>query len=420
MINDAPRQAWYKGLTRYQWTILFVAWLGWVFDIFDSAIFNLTKGEMIKEMMGAEAYKAHGTVVEGNIQGFFFAGWALGGLLFGILADRWGRTRTLTLTILIYSVFTGLTVFCQEPWHVGVARFITALGIGGEWAAGAALVAEVMPERTRVAAAALLQSAAAIGPALTSVALISLSHKGWQAMYLLGIVPALICVGIRFFVKEPEATSSPQARSKTPLADIWSDPKWRRNVLIAMVIGAVVVTGAGTVSFWGPNLMDAANQGLPTALAKERKGYATLISHIGTLAGVLLVPWLCQRFGRKRTIGAFFLLAPLAALLVVNVGSSYQTLLWTLPIYSFFAIGISAALVLYFPELFPTRMRATGAGMAYNVGRVFSIVIPMVSGALIAQFGSIGTGFLIAAGFYAVGLVAVYFAPETKGQSLPA
>ena len=398
-----------------------MAWLGWVFDIFDSAIFNLTKSDMLKEMLGADAYKPNGPgpIVEGYIQGFFFAGWALGGLIFGVLADRWGRTRTLTVTILIYSLFTGLTCFCQEPWQVGVARFITALGIGGEWAAGAALVAEVMPERTRAAAAALLQSAAAVGPALTSVALISLSHKGWQAMYLVGIVPALICVGIRFFVKEPEATKNVEARSKAPLTDLWTNQKWRRNAIIAMVIGAVVVTGAGTVAFWGPNLMDAANQGLPADIVKQRKGFATLISHIGTLAGVLLVPWLCQRFGRRRTIGTFFVMAPLAALMVVNVGSTYQTLLWSLPIYSFFAIGISAALVLYFPELFPTKIRATGAGMAYNVGRVFSIVIPMISGALIAQFGSIGTGFLIAAGFYAFGIVAIWFAPETKGQPLP-
>lgn len=419
MSEAAPRQPWYQGLTKYQWTILFVAWLGWVFDIFDTAIFNLTKGDMLKEMMGAEQYALNGVRYEGNIQGFFFAGWAFGGLIFGILADRWGRTRTLTLTILIYSLFTGLTIFCQEPWQVGVARFITALGVGGEWAAGAALVAEVMPERTRAAAAGFLQSAAAIGPALTSLALIKLSHHGWEAMYLVGVIPALICVVIRFFIKEPESTAKVDPKGRSPFTELWSDPKWRRNTLIAMVIGAVVVTGAGTASFWAPNLMDAANKGLDPALIKEKKGYATLISHIGTLAGVLLVPWLCERIGRRKTIGLFFLMSPIIAIMVVNVGTDYNTLLWSLPIYNFFTIGVSAALALYFPELFPTRMRATGAGMAYNVGRIFSIVMPIVTGMVIAESGSLAMGFLIAAGIYAFGIVAIYFAPETKGKPLP-
>lgn len=419
MDADAPQLPWYRSLSRYQWTILLVAWLGWVFDVFDTAIFNLTKGDMLKEMMGAEAYAQHGARYEGNIQGFFFAGWAIGGLVFGILADRWGRTRTLTLTILVYSLFTGLTIFCQEPWHVGVARFITALGIGGEWAAGAALVAEVLPSRARAAGAAFLQSAAAIGPALTSLALIALSSKGWQAMYLVGVVPALICVVIRLFIKEPEGTATLEPGAKSPLVELWSDPRWRRNVLIAMVIGAVVVTGAGTASFWAPNLMDAANKGLPADLIKERKGIATLISHIGTLAGVLLVPWLCERIGRRKTIGAFFLMSPVVAIMVVTVGTDYQTLLWSLPIYNFFAIGVSAALALYFPELFATRLRATGAGMAYNVGRVFSIIMPMVTGMVISQSGSLAMGFVIAAGIYLFGIVAVYFAPETKGEPLP-
>ncbi len=419
MTEAAPRLAWYKGLTKYQWTILLVAWLGWVFDVFDTAIFNLTKGDMLKDMMGPEQYALHGARYEGNIQGFFLAGWALGGLIFGILADRWGRTRTLTLTILVYSLFTGLTVFCQEPWQVGIARFITALGVGGEWAAGAALVAEVMPERTRAAAAGFLQSAAAIGPALTSLALIALSKHGWQAMYLVGIAPALICVVIRFFIKEPESTNNAASKARSPLAQLWSDPKLRRNTLIAMVIGAVVVTGAGTASFWAPNLMDAANKGIEASLAKERRGYATLISHIGTLAGVLLVPWLCERIGRRRTIGMFFLMSPIIAIMIVQIGTDYNTLLWSLPVYNFFAIGISSALALYFPELFPKHIRATGAGMAYNVGRIFSIIMPMVTGMVISESGSLAMGFVIAAGIYAFGLVAVWLAPETKGKPLP-
>lgn len=420
MSDDTPRLPWYRTLNGSQWTILFVAWLGWVFDVFDAAIFNFTKTPMLKEMIGEVAYGERGAQIEGWIQGIFLAGWALGGLLFGMLADRWGRTRTLTLTILVYSVFTGLTVFCREPWQVGVARFITALGIGGEWAAGAALVAEVMPDRARSAAAALLQSAAAIGPALAALVQLPLKSYGWQAMYLVGLAPALVCVVIRFFIKEPESSGQLDQAARSPLRELWGDPVWRRNALVAMVIGAVVVTGAGTATFWAPNLLDAANAGLSKEVITERKSFGILISHIGTLLGVFLVPWLCDRIGRKRTIAAFFALTPIAVVAVAKLGTDYNTLLGLLPIINFFAIGISAALALYFPELFPTRIRATGAGLAYNVGRVFAIAMPILIGIVIGQSKSIGAGFLLSAGVYAFGLIAIAMAPETKGQSLPA
>lgn len=420
MSDDTPRLPWYRTLNGYQWTILFVAWLGWVFDVFDAAIFNFTKTPMLKEMIGEVAYGERGAQIEGWIQGIFLAGWALGGLLFGMLADRWGRTRTLTLTILVYSVFTGLTVFCREPWQVGVARFVTALGIGGEWAAGAALVAEVMPDRARSAAAALLQSAAAIGPALAALVQLPLKSYGWQAMYLVGLAPALVCVVIRFFIKEPESSSQLDQAARSPLRELWGDPVWRRNALVAMVIGAVVVTGAGTATFWAPNLLDAANAGLSKEVITERKSFGILVSHIGTLLGVLLVPWLCDRIGRKRTIAAFFALTPIAVVAVAKLGTDYGTLLGLLPIINFFAIGISAALALYFPELFPTRIRATGAGLAYNVGRVFAIAMPIVIGIVIGQSKSIGAGFLLSAGVYAFGLIAIAMAPETRGKTLPA
>src|SRR5688572_8545828 len=178
---------WWHGITRYQWLVLVVAWLGWVFDIFDTALFNFAKGPMLTEMLGgAEAYKLQGPQVEGMIQMIFLAGWAIGGLAFGILADRWGRTRTMVLTILIYCAFTGLTALCQTWEQVAGVRFLTALGLGGEWAAGAALIAEVFPDRARAGAAALLQSAAAFGPALAAVANLKVAAADWRVLFLIG------------------------------------------------------------------------------------------------------------------------------------------------------------------------------------------------------------------------------------------
>ncbi len=418
---EARHGSWFRGLTGYQWTILLIAWLGWVFDVMDAAIFNLTKGQMLTSMIGAPAYKLNGPTIEGWIQAFFLLGWAIGGFAFGVVADKWGRTRTLFFTILLYCLFTGLTALCHEPWQVGIARFLTALGIGGEWAAGAALVAEVLPNRARAGAASFIQSAAAFGPMAAALIQFLLKGQAWQWMFIAGILPALLCLVIRYRAKEPERKTASENRS--PVRELFAAAKWRRHAVVAMIIGVVGVAGAGTATYWAPNLVTAASQGLSPEVIAARISRLTFLSHLGTLAGVFLVPWLCTVFGRKPTIFAFFLAAPLA-LLIGLTNPTYDKIVLVMPMVNFFAIGVSASFVLYFPELFPTRMRATGAGLAYNTGRIFAIPIPILAAALIQHFGGaahggVATAMVLSGGLYVVGLVAVLFAPETKGLALP-
>jgi MFS family permease len=408
---------WYRELTRMQWMILFVAWLGWVFDIFDQALFNLAKVPMLAEMLGPDS-KITGKV-DALLLSVFLVGWAVGGLIFGVLADRWGRTRTMLITILLYCLFTGLTALCREPWHVGVARFLTALGIGGEWAAGVALVAEALPDRARAGAASLIQSAAAVGPILAALTNLVLKGQPWQWLFIVGIFPAFLCLIIRARIQEPERSRQHRAPGSSPLKELFATPEWRRNAVMAMIIGVVGIAGAGTASYWAPNLVKSVSEGLPKAIVDARTSYLTMLSHVGTLLGVFLVPWLCQRFGRKRTILAFFILAP-ASLLVGLSSPTYDKLLIFMPMVNFFAIGISASFVLYFPELFPTRMRATGAGLAYNVGRLFYVPIPLITGYLIDNLGKgVATAVVLTGSIYLIGILAVPFAPETKGKPLP-
>ncbi|AIE84286.1 MFS transporter [Fimbriimonas ginsengisoli] len=409
--------SWTEGLTRRQWAVLAIAWLGWVFDIMDTALFNFAKGPMLTELLGGPAaYKAHGPLVEGWIQGLFLLGWSIGGLVFGVLADTWGRTRVLVLTVLLYCAFTGFTALCRTPEQVAIVRFLTALGIGGEWAAGAALVAETFPDRARAGAAGLLQSAAAVGPILAALANLALKGMDWRLLFLVGIAPALVCVFIRFRAHEPVRPPKPE---RTPLVEVLTVPQWRKRALAAVVIGAVGIAGAGTATYWQPNLVQAASVGLAKADVDARKSAVAMISHIGTLLGVLLVPWLCTRFGRRRTIAAFYLLAPASVALAIGGGADYARLLWLLPLVNFFAIGVSAAFVLYFPELFPPRIRATGAGLAYNVGRVLSIPVPILIGQVIAaRGGNVATGVLLSGSIYLLGLLALPFAPETQGEKL--
>lgn len=410
-------------ITRYQWTVLFVAWLGWVFDIMDTALFNFAKGPMMKEFLGGEAaYKQIGPQIEGRLQFWFLVGWACGGLIFGVLADRWGRTRTMVVTILLYCLFTGLTALCQTPEQVAVVRFLTALGIGGEWAAGAALIAEAFPDWARPKAAALLQTAAAFGPAFAGLANMAVPAAHWRWLFVIGIAPALVTVLIRAYIKEPER--APRAEKPdfwSPVKELFAEAKWRKRAAVALLLGVVGIAGAQNVAFWLPNLVEAVSQGLTPDQIQWRKSIATYTFHIGTLAGVLAVPWLCGKIGRKKAILAFFVLAPISILAATFGGNDFGRLLLVSPLMSLFAIGVSGAFVLYFPELFPSRLRATGAGFAYNTGRIVTAFVPLYTGWLTGQMGGvvINAVLVTAVTLLAIGLIAIPFAPETKGQPLP-
>lgn len=412
--------SWLRGLTKRQWLILLVAWLGWVFDIMDTALFNFAKAPMMTEMLGGEAaYKASGAALEGRIQMFFLIGWAIGGLAFGMLADKWGRSRTLILTILIYSALTGLTALAQTPDQVLILRFLTALGIGGEWAAGAALVAETFPDRARAGAAAILQSAAAFGPWFAAGINLGVPAGGWRVLFVVGVLPALVCVLIRILLRDAEPKI--ERKPGVPLRELFATHPWRRHAIVATALGVVGVTGAGILPFWLPNLIKQAGAGLSPEAVKNFTSYNTFTLHIGTLLGVFAFPWIAERIGRRRAFAAFFVCAPLFTGLALLGGATLARLLFLLPLASFFAIGLSAGFVLYFPELFPPRLRATGAGLAYNTGRIFSAPMPALIGALIAATGNNPAfGVLVASSIYVLGLVALPFAPETRGRPLPA
>ncbi len=403
-----------RDLTKHQKLVLLVAWLGWVFDVMDASLFAFTKTAMLTEMLPGVDVKDFAPI-EGRIQSWFLAGWALGGFVFGILADRWGRTQTLILTILLYCGFTGLTALCQTPDQVLIARFLTALGIGGEWAAGAALVAETVPNGFRAKAAAILQTAAAFGPILGSLANLALAGTSWRWMFVVGVAPALICFLIRMKAGEGQVSTVPA--QATPIQSLFTDPKLRRNTIVAMALGLLGITIAGLFPFWLPNIVKDLMPGAEATAVRAQVSNATMILHIGTLAGVLLFPQLCERIGRRNAFGLFFAAVPLVLVVVKFTATSLASLYLVLPLVSFFTIGMSAGFGLYFPELFPQAVRATGAGMAYNVGRVFSIPVPSFLGARIQAYG-VGQILWFAGILAILGFLTTRIAPETKGQEL--
>jgi MFS family permease len=397
----------------------------------DSTIYALVLQPALKELLQNQSpagvtQQAIGWY-GGIIFSIFLIGWALGGIAFGVLADRLGRTRVLIWTILIYAVFTGMAALAQSWWQLAMFRFITALGIGGEWAAGAALVAEVWPESKRAKAAGLLQSAWAAGFFLAALITLLLRQKGWRPIFLVGVGPALVALFVRLWVKEPERWVRVSKLEPPAAGTFWSKlaelftPSHLRSTLVGSGLAFVAVFGLWGATNWTPTLV----RSLPdlahydSAAAYTAVSYATMLLNAGALAGYLSFGPLAERFGRRPIFGLMclgsFVMLPLTFL----TPRSFHEVLVLLPILGFFNNGIFAGFAIYLPELFPTAIRATGAGFCFNAGRILASTGPFLTGYLVSQLGSFGRAASGVALIYLVGLLILLFARETRGRPLP-
>src|SRR5687768_6770981 len=196
-------RTWYSGVTRYQWLVLIIASAGWMFDAFEGQLFNITRGQMLADLMGSEGSTERVRMWGDTFLAIFLLGGTLGGVAFGSLADRYGRKPTMALTILFYSIFSGLTYFATELWHVAVLRFLVALGVGGEWAVGATLVAEVFPPRARARASGIFHTTSVFGTWLAAAAGLAVGSN-WRYAYIIGVLPALLVLWVRSSIHEPE------------------------------------------------------------------------------------------------------------------------------------------------------------------------------------------------------------------------
>ncbi len=419
------RAGWLRGVTPYQWLVLLVAWLGWVFDAMDATIYAMVLHPALHDLLGrsgtatAEAVGWYGGIIFSG----FLVGWALGGVLFGVLADRFGRTRVLVVTILIYAVFTGMAALSQTWWQLGLFRFLTALGIGGEWAAGAALVAEVWPEQKRAKAAGVLQSAWAAGFFLAALIHLLLREHGWRPVFVVGVAPAFVALLVRLWVKEPERWLRARQGASTDrvrLAELFS-PALRRATLIGSGLAFVAVFGLWGATNWTPTLVRELPEirTLDPSDVAARISYATMMLNVGALVGYLSFGPLADRFGRR----AVFALMCAGSLILLPAtflwSRSYTQVLLLLPLLGFFNNGIFSGFPIYLPELYPTRLRATGAGFCFNIGRALASLGPFLTGWLVAVLGGFGRAASAIALIYLLGLCLLPFAPETRGKPLP-
>ena len=416
---------WYSTVTRYQWMVLLVASLGWVFDAFEGQLYNITRADMLPELLRVGPENALVKIWGERFLGIFLIGGTIGGWLFSSLADRWGRNPVMALTILFYSVFSGLTAFATEVWQVGALRFLVAMGVGGEWAVGAALVAEVFPKEARERAGGIFHATSVIGLWLAAGAGLFVGTH-WRTAYMLGVVPALLVLWVRMSIREPESWQ--QARQTKvgrmgSFRELLGDPRWRPRA----VCGALLAM-AGLATFWGVVI---AGQNLAADLLKalgdpdwDRKSKIAFgfIQATGAGLGMLAFGPLSARWGIRRT----FVLMHVVALLLTPVVCwvpwnlrSYGLLLVLLPVFAFFAQSIHAGYAVYFPTLFPTHLRATGSGFCFNTGRILASPVLIWLSAWMKSEYSLRTAMTCLGGFFLLGLAMLLFLPETKGQDLP-
>lgn len=419
-VSDA-NQKWYEGINKYQWLILLIASAGWVFDIYEGQIFNITRGDMLKDLLGADG-------TDGNIKkygdiflGVFLLGGTVGGLLFGSLADKYGRRPIMVATILMYSLFSGLTYFAQTPEQVAGLRFLVAMGVGGEWAVAASLVAEIFPKHARAHASSIFHASSVFGTWLATLAGM-LVATNWRYAYLLGVIPALLIVAVRVYVKEPERWQAKAAKRQDAgsFRSLFSDAMLARRALLGMLLAAV---GLGT--FWAglvatQNLVTEylVGTGMEAAEASQKGKFAYgFVQTLGSGIGLILFGPISNYLGRKKAF-VLFHLAAFVMVLVVCLGTwTYTQYLLVLPIFGFFALGIHAGYAVYFPELFPTHLRSTGASFCFNGGRLVAASMLFVAGPL-KKAMPLNEAMAWLGCIFLVGAVIVLFLPETRHEDL--
>jgi MFS family permease len=395
-----------------------------MFDAFEGQLFNITRGQMLADLMGSASRTEQVRMWGDTFLGVFLLGGTVGGLAFGSLADRYGRKPTMAVTILFYSVFSGLTYFATELWHVAVLRFLVALGVGGEWAVGATLVAEVFPSRARARASGIFHATSVIGTWLAAAAGLVVGSQ-WRYAFVVGVLPALLVLWVRSHVQEPERwqRSGKEGNRLGSFSELFSVPRWARPAVLGLLLAAV---GLGT--FWG---VTVAGQDLTQALllrggtspelAAERAKFAFgIVQTAGGGLGLLCFGPLAEWIGRR---GAFALMH-LAAFAIVPVAcyvtQTYAQMLSVLPFFGFFTLASHAGYAVYFPELFPDHLRATGTSVCFNGGRLIAAPILWLSGMLKGLPGmDLRQAMMILSALFLVGLVLLIFLPETKGKPLP-
>lgn len=413
------------GIARYQWVALWSAFLGWMFDSMDLNLFTLVLFPSVGELINS-TNPAAVAQVGSYIMAIKLLCWGIGGIMFGVVADRIGRSRTMFITIIIYATFTALSGLAQSWQQLAFFQALAGFGIGGEWAAGAALIAETWDEKHRARAMQIMQMAFAFGFLLAALDNLLLGPISWRWVLAVGAAPAFIALGIRWFVPEPERwirtrqdkTVAAMTAMQT-FATIFS-PELRRRTIVGLVVSAAMMIGSwGGLTLlpsWIQQLVRTAG-GTPLA-GVHAISYAFIWMMLGSILGYISLIFLTDSLGRRGSYFLFSLGSVLSSLYLFMQIKDLTSLMWFMPVYGFFIIGGFGTFAAYLPELFPTRVRASGQGFCWNAARCITAIGPLIGGVLVGTFGSFPAAAASTVVFYVIGMVAIWFGPETKGVPL--
>lgn len=464
--STSVHASWWRGLTGYHWFVFIVASAAWFFDCLDQRLFSLARIPALNSLM-VDARPGEIQAAGKEVTAIFLIGWGIGGMIFGALGDRFGRARMLTITVLLYSVCTGLTFFSHNWIDFAILRMLTGMGVGGVFGLAVALIAETVPDRSRTGALGMLQVLSTVGNVSAGLIKMLIDNweltgvitkgTGWKWMFLVGAVPAFLVILIQKYLKEPAPWLKLKQEGRLPTGNIFSpyasllkEARWRKNLFVGAVIASTGVVGLWAIgeyavdlqrhvfhAYYATELITAgklAATDIPTAAAKaltkprvdQAIAYAYLLSMLGAAVGMWLFTKVAQHLGRRIAFAIGFTCALVVTVLVYWKMNSPADGYWMLPLMTSCQLAVFAGFAIYLPELFPSRLRSTGTSFCYNLGRFAAAAGSFFSATLATEvYGKWGSpamerySAMTMCAIFLVGLIILPFAPETKGQPLP-
>jgi MFS family permease len=405
-------------LGRKIWLVLLSAFLAWMFDSIALNVFTLVLTPSVGDLLHTTD-RGEIAAVGGLIVAIKLFAWGIGGTIFGVLTDRLGRARIMILTIALYCIGTGLSAASQNWVQLAVFQGLAGLGIGGEWSAGAALLAESLPERRRPALMIVMQLAFSVGFFFAALVNLGLGSFGWRWVLLACGIPGLLVIVVRLFVPEPTRWVRTQERTSAmgSLSRLFA-PDLRRRTwggflsAMAMMVGAFAATTF--VPSWIAKL--SASEGREQIVSYV--SYFAMLLNIGAVVGYLSLIWLTQKIGRRPSYFIFCLGSLVTAIVMFTALDSTAGILIISPFAGLFMLGGFGVFAVYLPELFPTQVRATGQGVCFNFARIITGFGTLTTGLLVGTLGSFPMAGLIVSLAFVIGLFSIWIGPETRGWQL--
>jgi MFS family permease len=406
-------------------------------------IFVLAREPALRELLGSGVLDATVKAWGGYATTVLMIGWGTGGILFGMMSDRMGRVKTMLATLLAYTAFSALSGFARTGTEFLIYRFLCGLGVGGMFGAATTLVAESVPGRIRPLALGAMQTLSALGNITASLTSrwIQPGHAdwlqgyaGWRWLFFVGALPAVLGIPMALLLREPASWLEAKRRARESggagkqvgsIPDLFRDPRWRKHTFVGIGLGVAGMAGLWGIGFFSPELISTALKGQPQHVVDTVRGYGTAFQDVGSFLGMLTFTFVATYVGRRQAFLGAFILCLVTTIFVFNSLRVGTDAYWMLPMMGFAQLSVFGGYSIYFPELFPTRLRGTGVGFCYNTVRYLAAAFPPMLMGLNSLLLNQGVNepfrksATILSFVFCVGIITLIWAPETKGKPLP-